>query len=203
MEYFVSILLGYLLGSSSMTYYLGRLKNIDVRNHGTGNLGASNAAVTMGWGAAVLVAVHDIGKAILAVVLARWLFPGVGYLGELAGVACVVGHMFPFYLGFRGGKGLASFIGMTIALDIRVALGAVILLVLVTVISDFIALGTVALTVVVPLALWLVTGDVWVLLALLPATAVMVFKHLDNLKRIAQGKEIGLRSTIKGKNRVK
>lgn len=203
MEYFVSILLGYLLGSSSMTYYLGRLKNIDVRNHGTGNLGASNAAVTMGWGAAVLVAVHDIGKAILAVVLARWLFPGVAYLGELAGVACVIGHMFPFYLGFRGGKGLASFIGMTIALDIRVALGAVILLVLVTVISDFIALGTVALTVVVPLALWLVTGDVLVLLALLPATAVMVFKHLDNLKRIAQGKEIGLRSTIKGEHRVK
>lgn len=203
MEYFVSILVGYLLGSSSMTYYLGRLKNIDVRNHGTGNLGASNAAVTMGWGAAVLVAVHDIGKAILAVVLARWLFPGVAYLGELAGVACVVGHMFPFYLGFRGGKGLASFIGMTIALDIRVAVGAVILLVLVTVISDFIALGTVTLTVVVPLALWLVTGDMLVLLALLPATAVMVFKHLDNLKRIAQGKEIGLRSTIKGEHRVK
>ena len=203
MEYFVSILVGYLLGSSSMTYYLGRLKNIDVRNHGTGNLGASNAAVTMGWGAAVLVAVHDIGKAILAVVLARWLSPGVAYLGELAGVACVVGHMFPFYLGFRGGKGLASFIGMTIALDIRVAVGAVILLVLVTVISDFIALGTVTLTVVVPLALWLVTGDMLVLLALLPATAVMVFKHLDNLKRIAQGKEIGLRSTIKGEHRVK
>ena len=203
MEYFVSILVGYLLGSSSMTYYLGRLKNIDVRNHGTGNLGASNAAVTMGWGAAVLVAVHDIGKAILAVVLARWLFPGVAYLGELAGVACVVGHMFPFYLGFRGGKGLASFIGMTIALDIRVAVGAVILLVLVTVISDFIALGTVTLTVVVPLALWLVTGDMLVLLALLPATAVMVFKHLDNLKRIAQGKEIGLRSIIKGEHRVK
>ena len=203
MDYVISILMGYLLGSSSMTYYLGRLKNIDVRSHGTGNLGASNAAVTMGWGAAVLVAVHDIGKAVLAVVLARVLFPGTAYLGELAGVACVVGHMYPFYLGFRGGKGLASFIGMTIALNFPVALGAVILLVAVTVLSDFIALGTVALAVVVPFALWIVTGDFWVFLALLPATAVMVLKHMENVKRILAGKEIGLRSTIKGEHRVK
>ena len=203
MAYLFSILIGYVLGSSSMTYYLGRLKNIDVRNHGTGNLGASNAAVTMGWGAAVLVAVHDIGKAVLAVYLARWIFPGVGYLGELAGVACVIGHMYPFYLGFRGGKGLASFIGMTIALHFPVALGAVILLVLVTVLSNFIALGTITLAVVVPVALWIVTGDVWMFVALLPATLVMIFKHLENVKRILAGTEIGLRSTIRGEHRVK
>lgn len=202
MAYLVSILMGYVLGSSSMTWYLGRLRNIDVREHGSGNLGASNAAVTMGWGAAVLVAVHDIGKAILAVFLARWLFPGVAYLGELAGVACVIGHMYPFYLGFRGGKGLASFIGMTIALNFPVALGVVILLVLVTVLTNYIALGTLALTVVVPVALWLVTGDLWMFVVLLPATVVMIFKHLENLQRIAAGKEIGLRRTIQGKDRV-
>ena len=203
MAYVISILLGYLLGSSSMTYYLGRLRNIDVREHGTGNLGASNAAVTLGWGAAVLVAIHDIGKAILAVFLARWIFPGTAYLGELAGVACVIGHMYPFYLGFRGGKGLASFIGMTIALNFPVALGSVILLALVTVISNFIALGTIALTVVVPVALWIITGDFWMFAVLLPATLVMIGKHMENLKRIAAGTEIGLRSTIKGEHRVK
>lgn len=203
MAYVISVLLGYLLGSSSMTYYLGRLRNIDVREHGTGNLGASNAAVTMGWGAAVLVAIHDVGKAILAVWLARWIFPGAAYAAELAGVACVIGHMYPFYLEFRGGKGLASFIGMTVALNFPVALGAVILLVLVTVISNFIALGTITLTVVVPVALWIVTGDFWVFLVLLPATAVMIVKHMENLKRIAAGTEIGLRSTIKGEHRVK
>lgn len=203
MDYAISILVGYLLGSSSMTYYLGRLKNIDVRNHGTGNLGASNAAVTMGWGAAVLVAIHDIGKAILAVYLARWLFPNGLYLGELAGVACVVGHMYPFYLGFRGGKGLASFIGMTVALNFPIALGAVILLIAVTALSDFIALGTIALAVAVPAALWVMTGDPCIFLVLLPATIVMILKHLENLKRIVSGKEIGLRSTIKGEHRVK
>lgn len=203
MAYIISVLLGYLLGSSSMTYYLGRLRNIDPREHGSGNLGASNAAVTMGWGAAALVAVHDIGKAILAVYLARWIFPGAAYQGELAGVACVIGHMYPFYLGFRGGKGLASFIGMTVALNFPVALGSVILLALVTVLSNFIALGTIALSVVVPVALWIVTGDFWVAAALLPATAVMVLKHMENLRRIAAGTEIGLRSTIKGEHRVK
>lgn len=203
MEYIISILLGYLLGSSSMTYYLGRMRNMDVREHGTGNLGASNAAVTMGWGAAVIVAVHDIGKAILAVFLARWLFPGVAYLGELAGVACVLGHMYPFYLGFRGGKGLASLIGMTIALNIPVALGVVILLAVITVSANYIALGTIALSVVVPIALWIVTGDVWVAVILLPASLVMVFKHMENVKRILAGTEIGLRSAAKGEHKVK
>lgn len=203
MEYLICILMSYVLGSSSMTYYLGRMRNMDVREHGTGNLGASNAAVTMGWGAAVIVAVHDIGKAILAVCLSRWLFPGTAYLGEVAGVACIIGHMYPFYLGFRGGKGLASFIGMTIVLHFPVALGSVILLAIVTVFTNYIALGTITLSVVVPIALWVVTGDIWMFLILLPATVVMVLKHRDNLKRIAAGKEIGLRSTAKGENRVK
>ena len=203
MAYIISILLGYVLGSSSMTYYLGRLRNMDIREHGTGNLGASNAAVTMGWGAAVIVAIHDIGKAILAVYLTRWLFPGVAYLGELAGVACVLGHMYPFYLGFRGGKGLASLIGMTIAVNFPVALGVVILLAVVTVTTNYIALGTMALSVVIPIALWVVTGDVWMFVVLLPAAVVMVYNHMENVKRIAAGTEIGLRSTAKGEHRVK
>ena len=203
MEYIISVLLGYLLGSSSMAFYLGRMKNIDVREHGSGNLGASNTAVTLGWGAAVLVAVHDIGKAILAVCLVRWIFPGVAYLGELAGVASVIGHMYPFYLGFRGGKGLASFIGMTVAVHFPVALGATLLLVLVTVIFDYIALGSLALAIAVPVALWVVTGDAMMFVVLLPATAVMVIKHIENIQRIMAGTEIGLRRTAKGKDRVK
>ena len=203
MGYLIAAAMSYLLGSSSMTWYLGKLKNVDVRGKGTGNLGASNATVLMGWGAGVLVAVHDIGKAILAVVLARWLFPDLAYVGELAGVACVLGHMYPFYLGFRGGKGLASFMGMTIALNIGLAAAAAVLLVLVTVLSDFIALGTTAVVIAVPVGLWLLTGDIWAGVILLAASAVMIAKHLDNFRRILGGTEIGLRSTIKGEHRVK
>ena len=203
MGYVISVLAAYVLGSSSMAFYLGRLRNVDVRRHGSGNLGASNAAVTLGWGAAVLVALHDIGKGILAVLLARLVFPELEYVGIAAGVACVMGHMFPFYLGFRGGKGLASFLGMTIALDWRVALAAVLLLVVVTLVTDFIALGTIAVSVTVPVGMGVLTQSVWPALILLVATVVMVVKHTDNIQRIRKGTEIGLKSTIKGEGRVK
>ena len=203
MGYVIAILAAYLLGSSSMTYYLGKLKNVDVRRHGTGNLGASNATVVMGWGAGVAVAVHDIGKGLVAVLLARLVFPELEYVGEAAGVACVLGHVFPFYLGFRGGKGLAAYIGMTIALDWRVALAVVALLVLVTVVTDYIVLGTMSTIVVAPVGLGVLQQNIWVPLILLIATVVMVFKHTDNFERLRKGTEIGLRSTIQGKNRVK
>ncbi len=203
MEYILVMILAYVLGSSSMTYYLGKLNHIDVQNRGSGNLGASNATVLMGWGAGVLVAVHDVGKGFLAVFLAQGIFPEAQALGPVAGVACVLGHMFPFYLKGRGGKSLASFMGMTWALDWRLALGALILLVVMTLVTDYIALGTLAVCLTVPVGLWLLTGQVLPSLILLVATAVMVVKHLENLRRIRSGQEIGLKSTIKGEHRVK
>ncbi len=203
MGYIIAAIAAYLLGSSSMTYYLGRLKNVDVQKHGSGNLGASNATVTMGWGAGVLVAVHDIGKGVLAVALARLVFPDLAHIGAVAGVACVLGHMFPFYLGFKGGKGLASYLGMTIGLDWRLALGVAVLLVVITLVTDFIALGTLSVVVAVPVGMGVLAQDVILPLILLVASAVMFVKHQDNLHRIRKGTEIGLRSTIKGEHRVK
>ena len=203
MGYLIAILLAYLLGSSSMTWYLGKLQQIDPRTSGTGNLGASNAAVLLGWGAGVLVGIHDVGKGFLSVVLVRWLFPDVAYVGELAGVACVLGHIFPFYLGFRGGKGLAAFMGVIWALNLGLAVVALVLLVLVTAVSDYIALGTLTVAVAAPVGLWAMTGDAWASLVLCAGSAVIILKHMGNLRRIAAGKEIGLRSTIKGEHRVK
>ena len=117
MEYTATILLSYLLGSSSMSWYLSKIKKVNLRAGGSGNLGASNAVALMGWKAGILVGVHDIGKSILAVLLAQMLFPSVEYIGAVAGVSSVLGHIFPFYLKFKGGKGFASYLGMTIALN--------------------------------------------------------------------------------------
>lgn len=203
MGYLVAIVCAYLLGSSNMAYYLSKIKQVDIRKNGSGNLGASNATVLFGWGAGVIVAVHDIGKAFLAVLLAKWIFPELAYVGAAAGVACVLGHIFPFYLKFRGGKGLASFLGMLAALDWRVALGAAVLLVVVTLVTDFIALGTLTVSIVGPVGLWFAGSGMVVPLILAVATVVMICKHRDNLVRIRNKEEIGLLSTIKGENRVK
>ena len=122
MKYILITLIGYLLGCSNMAFYISRRKHADLRSSGTGNLGASNAVALLGWKAGILTAVHDVGKAFLAVLLAKWLFPELMYAGASAGVACVLGHIFPFWLKFRGGKGFASYWGMTLALNWKLAL---------------------------------------------------------------------------------
>ncbi len=203
MGYLIAMAAGYLLGSSNMAYWISIAKKVDIRTKGTGNLGASNATVLLGWGAGVIVAVHDIGKGALAVLMAKWLFPELEYAGAAAGVACVMGHIFPFYLKFKGGKGLASFIGVMAMLDWRVALGIVVLLVAVTLITDFIALGTLSVAVAGPVGLFLSGHGLIASLILCVATVVMFCKHTDNIRRIRNKTEIGLLSTIRGENRVK
>lgn len=201
---YLAVLLGaYLMGSSSMAYYLAKLTKKDVSRNGSGNLGASNTVVLIGWKAGVLVGIHDIGKGILAVLLAGWIFPALEYAPVAAGVACILGHIFPFYLGFKGGKGLASYIGMTIALNWKLALAVIVLLVIVTLITDYIVAGTMSTIIVVPAATLLLTGNVILTLILCVPTVVMLFKHRDNFVRIRKGTEVGLRSAIKGEHKMK
>lgn len=202
MKYFLIILTAYVLGSSSMAFYLSVLTKKDVRKNGTGNLGASNTMILLGWKAAIAVALHDIGKGVAAVLLANWIFKDTAYAGAVAGVACVLGHIFPFYLKFKGGKGLASYIGILIALDIWAAVVVAVLLILVTLITDYIALGTMSAIVVGPLAIFFLQG--WPMaVILLAASLVMGFKHRDNFSRLRSGTEPGLRNASKGKYRMK
>lgn len=203
MPYILSVLMGYLLGCVNPAYFLSRAKGVDLRKNGSGNLGASNTAVVLGWPSAVLVAAYDISKGALAVLLARMLFPQTEAIGAVAGAAAILGHIFPFYLGFRGGKGFASYIGMMFLLQWKIALLTLALGLLITLVTDFIALATISTAVVFP------TIYLWQNPALIPAVmfvvlaGVIIYKHKDNISRIRKGTEIGLRSTAKGENRVK
>ena len=203
MTYLLAAAMGYLLGCSNMAYWLSLIKKVDIRNNGSGNLGASNATVLLGWKAGILVAAHDIGKAVLAVVLAGLLFPETVAVGAAAGVACVLGHIFPFYLKFKGGKGLASFFGTVLALNWKVALALALLGVLITVITDFVSLAALSISITAPVGIWYLEGGAIVPLILCIATAVMIFKHIENIHRILNRTEIGLRSTAKGEKRIK
>ena len=80
MRYLIVVLIGYLIGSSSMSYYLVKLNNINVSKNGSGNLGASNMVVIMGWKAGIMVALHDILKAYIAIVIVRYLFTDLPYV---------------------------------------------------------------------------------------------------------------------------
>ena len=202
MQTIIPILLGYLLGCSNMALYLAKLRGVDLRAGGSGNLGASNATVLLGWSAGVLTAVHDIGKSVLAVCIARWLFPEADYAGALAGVASVLGHIFPFYLKFKGGKGFASYLGMILALNWKFALVILILVVVVTAVTDYIVAGTTLTILASPVYLGF-TGGLLLAAIVCVATAVILYKHRTNYVNIYQGKELGLRGAIRGDNRVK
>lgn len=201
MQYVIAVLLGYLLGCSNMAYYLAKWKKADLRAAGSGNLGASNATVLLGWKAGILVAVHDAGKSILAVALANHLFSNAVNIGAVAGIASVLGHIFPFYLKFKGGKGFASYMGMTIALNWKLALCVIAAVILITVITDYIVCGTVTTIVAVP-AYMAITQGYLLALILFVGTAVILWKHRENFPRMLNGTELGLRSAIRGENKL-
>ncbi len=201
MQYLLASAMGYLLGCSSMAFYLAKLHKADLTKAGTGNLGASNTTVLLGWKAGILVAVHDVGKSALAVLLAIWLFPGVENIGIVAGIASVLGHIFPFYLKFKGGKGFASYIGMTLALNWKLALCVLAAVLLVTLITDYIVCGTVTTIITVPVYMGITQG-LFPALILFVGTAVILYKHRENFPRMLNGTELGLRSAIRGENRL-
>ena len=203
MAYILIVLAAYLLGCSNLALYISKMKQVDIRTGGSGNLGASNATALLGWRIGILVALHDIGKAALAVMLAKLYFPELPLAGAVAGVASVLGHIFPFYLKFKGGKGFASYFGMTLALNWKFALVIALLVLLVTVITDYIVAGTTLTIVTVPVYLDIAEHSVLLALTLCIATAVIVYKHRMNYVRIYKGTEIGLRSVMKGKHRMK
>lgn len=203
MGYILVILAAYLLGSSNMALYISKIKKVDARAGGSGNLGASNAAILMGWGAGVTVAVHDIGKSALAVILARIVFPELPFIGTVAGVASVLGHIFPFYLKFRGGKGFASYLGMTLALNWKLALVVMALVLVVTLMTDYIVMGTTLTIISVPVYMGIAEHSLLLALMLCIASLVIIYKHRMNYVRIWKGTEIGLRSVAKGKHRVR
>ena len=202
MGYILVIVLGYLLGCSNMAWYLAKRNQADFRGNGSGNLGASNATMLLGWKAGVLTALHDIGKSVLAVLLAKWLFPGLENGGAVAGIASVLGHIFPFWLKFRGGKGFASYFGMTLALNWKLALVVAAAVVLVTLVTDYIVCGTVTTIVTVPVYMFFTSG--WLLAAILCiGTAVIFYKHRENFPRMLNGTEFRVRSALRGENRLK
>lgn len=186
-----SILLGYVIGCINPSYIIARIKGFDIRHRGSGNAGASNAVITMGKAVGIFSAFFDIAKAVLAVWLADYLFDFI-YAGEVAGTMCIIGHIFPFYMRFRGGKGLACLGGVILAYDWRVfliMLGIEIVIVLVT---DYICFIPITASVAFPIVYYFRESEETRLVGALiyfAAAVIMLIKHIENIRRIRNGME--------------
>ena len=184
------LVLSYLLGSISGSLLLGRLRGVDIRTQGSGNAGGTNALRTQGWRFALGVVLIDIGKGLLAVWLARQ-FGASEPLQQGVVIAAVVGHVWPIYHGFRGGKGAATLVGGLALLwppTLPWLLGT---WVLVLVVTGYVGLATVlASWVLLPLVLFTDRGveSAWLLFALAVA-GLISYTHRSNLQRLIGGNE--------------
>lgn len=185
----VAILIGYLFGCFNIAFIISKIKKIDLRNTGSKNLGASNTFISIGKGLGVLVGVCDIFKCTIAIILARLIFPEIDFLPYIAGVACIMGHMFPFYLKFKGGKGFASFVGMTLGINWKFFIVIGICIILITLITKYIVLATMATVISYPIFLFFNTHNLWIVAMVSAISCIIIIKHYKNLIRIAKGEE--------------
>lgn len=191
--YLCGIAGGYLIGNLNTAAILARLRGFDIRKQGSGNAGASNALVTMGKGAAVCSALVDILKCFLPVWLLLHVFTlpeGCERLPVVTGIAVILGHMFPFWMQFRGGKGFASLLGLMLALDWRFFLAAIAVVVVLLLTVRYIALATITCAALLPFAWYWKSGDLIAAVLLLALGVVIVSKHIENLRRMKHGTEI-------------
>lgn len=183
-----SLGLGYLIGCIQPAALISKARHVNLRKEGTGNLGATNTAFVLGKKAGIFVLVFDIFKSFLSYKLAKWLFPRLLIAGILASIGCILGHCFPVFMDFQGGKGLAAFGGLILAYSpvmflIIVTTGVILMFVCNTgVIAPFI--GCMAFPAMVYYA-----GHDWMeTAAVLAASAIIFSTHLSNFK-MARRKE--------------
>ena len=182
------ILLGYLAGSVPFAYLLARLKGIDVRIAGSGNVGAANVLRTTGPWRGVIVMSLDVAKGIGAVAIAHMLAGGTALIA-LTGAAAVVGHIYPVWLRFHGGKGVAVAAGVFTVLSPGATAVAVGLFFVIAWITRYVSLASMAATIALPPAAWIVGAPLSVVLVAAGTAVLILFRHRSNWSRLRRGTE--------------
>ena len=184
----IAIGVGYLLGSLPFGYWAVRLRGIDLRLVGSGNTGATNVMRVLGLKIGVVVMALDIGKGVAAVLIARSVSDNE-LVWVLAAAAAVVGHMYPLFLGFKGGKGVAVGAGTMLALVPWMGVAAFVLWLCISLATRYVSIGSVVTAIAYPAAAFL-TDQPWpVRLFALGAGAWVIWRHRGNIARLRAGTE--------------
>jgi len=194
----LSLLTGYLLGAIPFGLLIARIKGVDIRQHGSRNIGATNVWRVCGWRYGLPVFVLDVLKGVAAIFLARWIAVRFGadpaWTGIIAALGCIIGHSFPIWLGFKGGKGVATSLGVFLGLMPVPGLVALALWILVFKVSGYVSLASIVAAVALPAAAvamqFIQRGYGW------PGTGFAIFagvlviaRHRSNIARLRDGTE--------------
>ena len=190
MNYFFCVLIGYFIGGINPSYIISRVRGDDIRKSGSGNAGASNALMLFGKTVGLLCAMFDIAKAGVVVKLCGMLFPNAEYAPIVAGVSCIVGHIFPAVMKFRGGKGLACLGGMIFAYNPALFVIMLTYEIVVVLLTDYLCFVPITASVIFPAIHLFYKHDIIGTLILGVSSAAMLYKHVENVKRIRGGMEV-------------
>lgn len=203
-ERLICIVIGYICGLFQTSYIYGRANGIDIRNYGSGNAGTTNALRTLGAKAGAVTFLGDCFKCVIAVLIVRVIFGNshrdiIRLLGLYASAGAILGHNFPFYLKFKGGKGIACTAGLLVAFDWRLTLAALTVFLIVFFVTHYVSLGSMLVYVVFVTGLVIMgqTGqfdmekarvaEMYVVALLLAVLAF--YKHRANIVRLIHGNE--------------
>ncbi len=190
MEYVFPLLLGFVLGSIPTGYLVGRLKGVDIREHGSGNIGSTNVLRVLGKGPGYFVFACDALKGIASVLLAYRLFPAGGDLGAIgAAVGCILGHNFTPWLRFKGGKGMATSLGVLIALLPVVSVLAFGFWGVMFLLTRYVSLASILASAALPVFTWLVRGIGVLFWFTLLIGVLAIVRHRSNIQRLLNGTE--------------
>ena len=196
------VLIGYLFGIIQTGYIYGKINHVDIRKHGSGNAGTTNALRTLGWKAGVITFLGDCLKSILAVLLVRLIFADHANLtlyAFYAGLGAVLGHNYPFYLKFKGGKGIASTAGIMLAIYPKIFLVVAVVFLAIVLLTQYVSLGSIIIMILFVVqviyygqqGVFGLTGNalyefygIAIFLALLA-----IWRHRANIVRLVKGKE--------------
>jgi len=213
--FFIILVIGYLLGSLNSSLIVGKFYGVDVRQHGSGNAGATNTLRTLGKKAALLTFIGDFLKGILACLAGYYIlslfYPDYDNLSlglMLAGLGCVLGHNWPLYFGFRGGKGVLTSFAVLLMMGPLPALIALAVFIIVVLITRIVSISSITAAALLPVigavfGTQLNISDVkgFVIFTSLVA-ALIIFRHSSNIKRLLQGKESKISLSKKGKDEL-
>ena len=202
MERLICVAIGYLFGLFQTGYIYGMINHVDIRKHGSGNAGTTNALRTLGWKAGAITFIGDCLKCVLAVLLVRFIFADSSHIELLAiyaGLGAVLGHNFPFYLNFKGGKGIASTVGLILAVNPVMFLIVAIVFIAIVWFTQYVSLGSIVIMVlfVIQVVIYgqmdgfgLTGGELYEFYAIaIVLAALAIWRHRANMKRLATGTE--------------
>ncbi len=187
----ISLIIGYAFGCFQTAYILGKtVKGVDVRNFGSGNLGTTNAFRVLGKKLGLITFASDVLKAVVAFFIARAIYDDSQIAGIYAGLGVVMGHNWPFYLNFKGGKGVAVTSGILLCINPLASIiitGSMLILIFIT---KYVSLGSIlGMLVMIAYSIVRYRANTEMLILIIIIGAISIFKHRENIKRLIKGKE--------------